>query len=210
MSRRHVAAIFDASNEASPISYKAANTALLLMDYHNMLVGLGGEHSKAALAQGKKMSEWAAKNGVLIVHCLIDLKATPRSTFKGKEMINMFKGMLADNPGAADEHPEIGGAGEHEVTVMRLPGHISVLKSPGLGPLLEERGIKSLVLCGIATSGCVLSTARSAGDEDYVVTVIEDACWDPVEGVHDMLKEHVFPGQVHVATAEEFQSKWAA
>jgi len=210
MSRDRAAAIFDASNEVSPLSYKAANTALLLMDYHTFLVGRGGEHSKAAMTKGKKMQEWAAANGVLTVHCLIDVKAAARPTFKSKEIMKTIAGMLAENPSAADEHPEIGSVGEHEVTVMRLPGHISALKSPDLGPMLENRGIRSLILCGISTSGCVLSTARGAGDEDYVVTVIEDACWDPAEGLHDTLKEHVFPMQAHVSTAEEFQSKWTA
>lgn len=83
-----------------------------------------------------------------------------------------------------------------------------MLKSHGLMALLNTRGIKSLVLCGVSTSGCVLSTARAAGDDEFIVTVIEDACMDPVPGLHDTLIQKVLPSQVHLTTAAEFQVQW--
>ena len=53
--------------------------------------------------------------------------------------------------------------------------------SPTLASLLEERGIKHLVLAGVATSGIVLSTVREAWDKDFAITVLGDGCWDPDE-----------------------------
>lgn len=83
-----------------------------------------------------------------------------------------------------------------------------MLKSQGLESLPSSHDTKSVVLCGISTSGCVLSTARAAADDGYIVTVIEDACSDPVAGLHDVLVQKVLPSQAHVATAEEFQEQW--
>ena len=89
----------------------------------------------------------------------------------------------------------------------------SVLKSPALEsrdfePVLDTLGITSLILCGIFTSRVVLSTARTAADEHYIVTVIEEACMDPVEGLHETRIWSVIPMQAEVATAADFRRHW--
>ncbi|EXJ85486.1 hypothetical protein A1O1_05850 [Capronia coronata CBS 617.96] len=75
---------------------------------------------------------------------------------------------------------------------------ITVLRQPGL----------SLILCGITTSGTVLSTARAATDRGFIVTVVEDACFDLVPGLHAMLVTHVLPTTAHVATSGEIRDAW--
>jgi nicotinamidase-related amidase len=42
--------------------------------------------------------------------------------------------------------------------------------------ILRSRGIDTLILTGIATSGVVLSTLREAADKDYGLVVLSDAC----------------------------------
>ena len=44
--------------------------------------------------------------------------------------------------------------------------------------LLRSHGIKTLVTCGVATSGCVESTVRDALFADYYVVTASDACAD--------------------------------
>jgi nicotinamidase-related amidase len=99
------------------------------------------------------------------------------------------------------------GSGEHLVT--RLAGPILVLKSLGLDALLSRHGIKSAILCGISTSACVIRMARVAGDDGYILVVIEDACLDPVLKLHDFFVQNVLPLQAHVATAENSQEEWS-
>ena len=86
---------------------------------------------------------------------------------------------------------------------------MSALKSPGLEDFLQEKGIKSLVLAGLSTSGCVLRTAVAACDAEYVVTVISDGCADPVEGVHELLVGKVLNSRGYVTTAAEFHDGFA-
>jgi nicotinamidase-related amidase len=57
---------------------------------------------------------------------------------------------------------------------------------------------RHLVLCGIATSGVVLSTLRAAADLDFELTVLHDACVDGDPEVHRVLTEKVFPRQAAV------------
>ncbi|CAM6083245.1 unnamed protein product [Calypogeia fissa] len=207
----HEAAILDPNNSASPLSITAERTALLLMDYHNTFIGLGGEAAFAAVKQGKSMRDWASANGVLVVHCLVDMKQPILSSFKGAHRFKQLAARMnmQEQPDAANEHKDIAfDSTKGEFMFTRPPGYISVLKSPDLGPLLRSKGIKSVLLCGVSTSGCVLSTARGAGDDEYIVTVIEDACMDRVPGLHETLIQKVLPSQAHVTTAVEFQEQW--
>ena len=63
---------------------------------------------------------------------------------------------------------------------------------------LGDRGIDTLVLAGISTSGVVLSTVIDAADRDYRVLVLSDGVADPDAETHRVLVEKVFPSRAHV------------
>ena len=63
---------------------------------------------------------------------------------------------------------------------------------------LSDRGIDTLVLAGISTSGVVLSTVIDAADRDYRVFVLSDGVADPDADTHRVLVEKVFPSRAHV------------
>jgi nicotinamidase-related amidase len=63
---------------------------------------------------------------------------------------------------------------------------------------LGDRGIDTLVLAGISTSGVVLSTVIDAADRDYRVFVLSDGVADPDATTHQVLVEKVFPSRAHV------------
>jgi nicotinamidase-related amidase len=48
-------------------------------------------------------------------------------------------------------------------------------------------GVDTVILMGVATSGCVLSTIRWAFDINYKPYVLADACSDPDPEVHPLL-----------------------
>ena len=70
---------------------------------------------------------------------------------------------------------------------------VGAFSTTDLGDQLAERGIDTLVLTGIVTSGVVLSTIRDASDRDYRLVVLEDGCWDSDPEVHRVLTQKVFP-----------------
>jgi nicotinamidase-related amidase len=70
---------------------------------------------------------------------------------------------------------------------------------------LQDKGIDTIILGGIHTSGVVLSTVRHAADLDYRVLVVENLCADPRADVHHFLIEQVFPAQAEVIQLEELE-----
>ena len=67
----------------------------------------------------------------------------------------------------------------------------------------RERGIDTLILAGLSTSGVVLSTVRDAHDRDYRVFVLADLTADPDQEVHEFLIGRVFPSQAQVITSAD-------
>lgn len=63
---------------------------------------------------------------------------------------------------------------------------------------LCDRGIDTLVLSGISTSGVVLSTLIDAADRDYRLYVLSDGVADSDTQVHDVLLNKVFPSRAYI------------
>ncbi|GAB4179927.1 MAG: pyrimidine utilization protein B [Thalassobaculales bacterium] len=62
-------------------------------------------------------------------------------------------------------------------TVIDKP-RFSAFHATPLDAVLRARGIDSLLVCGVTTSMCVESTVRDAGQRDYAVLVVREACAD--------------------------------
>lgn len=73
--------------------------------------------------------------------------------------------------------------------------------------LLRSNGIKSIVMTGATTEGCVESTARDALFNDYYVVIVEDCVASDDPEQHDaslLLMRHRFD----IATAKEIGAVW--
>ena len=65
----------------------------------------------------------------------------------------------------------------------------SAFTNPELDDLLKRRGIRSLLLAGVATDTCVESTGRDAYFIDYYVTLVADCCAGATERDHHVALE---------------------
>jgi nicotinamidase-related amidase len=90
---------------------------------------------------------------------------------------------------------------EGDVVVRKT--RVGAFSTTDLAEQLSSRGLDTIVLAGISTSGVVLSTVRDAYDRDYRVLVLADASADPSPEVHDFLTTEIFPRQAEVITVEE-------
>jgi nicotinamidase-related amidase len=88
------------------------------------------------------------------------------------------------------------------------PGDIVVRKTrvgamftTDLDRQLRDRGIDTLVLAGLSTSGVVLSTVIEATDRDYRLYVLSDGTDDPDAETRDFLLGKVFPRRAQVIGA---------
>lgn len=68
---------------------------------------------------------------------------------------------------------------------------------------LRRRGVTQIVLCGVATSIGVESTARSAHEHGYHVTLATDAMTDLDEAAHRNSIEKIFPRLGETGTTAE-------
>ena len=80
----------------------------------------------------------------------------------------------------------------------------SPFSTTALDVTLREMGKDTLIVMGVATSGCVLSTVRWAFDINYSFIVVADACSDADPEVHRVLTEKIYPRQGTVISTDEF------
>jgi len=78
------------------------------------------------------------------------------------------------------------------------PGDFDIVKhrvSPfyatGLEAILGAHGIQRLYVCGVSTSGAVLSAAKDGHDRDYRVYVLEDCCAALTDEQHQAVIEQM-------------------
>jgi len=81
---------------------------------------------------------------------------------------------------------------------------ISAFAGSDLEVILRSLNIENIVLCGVATSGVVLSTTREAADKDYKITVLSDCCADSDQEVHKVLIEKILPAQARVISVRDW------
>jgi nicotinamidase-related amidase len=95
-----------------------------------------------------------------------------------------------------------------DIVVRKI--RVGAFSTTDLDDQLKARGIHTLILAGISTSGVVLSTVREAADLDYQIYALSDASADRDAELHDVLTEKVLPMQAHVITAAELPRLIAA
>ncbi|HEY2556982.1 MAG TPA: isochorismatase family cysteine hydrolase [Diaminobutyricibacter sp.] len=109
-------------------------------------------------------------------------------------------GRLLDGPDTQVD-PRIAPA-DDEIVVRK--SRVSAFSTTDLREQLETQGVDTIVLCGISTSGVVLSTVRDAADHDFRIVVLEDGCFDRDPDVHRVLTEKIFPRQAEVTSIADF------
>jgi nicotinamidase-related amidase len=75
---------------------------------------------------------------------------------------------------------------------------VGAMSTTDLDLQLRDRGINTLVLAGLSTSGVVLSTLIEAADRDYRLYVLSDGTDDPDTEARDVLLGKVFPRRAQV------------
>ena len=70
--------------------------------------------------------------------------------------------------------------------------------------ILEERGIKNVVLLGVVTSICIDSTGRAASEYGYNVTILSDCHAGRTKAEHDFYTHDIFPLYASVMDSRQF------
>jgi nicotinamidase-related amidase len=175
-------------------------SALLVMDVQSSIVE---RFADAAVLDRVAAAVAAARDaGVPVIYVRVAFRpGHPEVSPRNKSFAALRDGGgLTDEEGTAI-HPAVApGPGDVIVTKRR----VSAFAGSDLDVVLRAGGVEELVLCGIATSGVVLSTLRAAADLDYRLTVLRDACADGDAEVHRVLMDKVFPRQAEVVDVADW------
>ena len=176
-------------------------TALLVMDYQAGILGRLEEADPLLSCAADAIAVVRGRGGqigyVRVAFDDADYDAVPAHS----RFASIGPEMHSDSPATAIHDsvaPEPG-----DITVRKT--RVGAFSTTDLDQQLRDRGVTTLILAGISTSGVVLSTVRDAADRDYQVLVLADACADPVPGVHEFLTEKIFPRQASVITSAELK-----
>lgn len=177
--------------------------ALLVMDVQNGIVNGLGDYKEHALKKYQELVQEARRNEVPIIFVRVGFSEGYPEVSKHNKMFSSIKNMggFTVNDITTQIHESLAPQ-ENEPIVTKY--RVSAFAGSNLEVILRGQGISELVLCGIATSGVVLSTLREAADKDYNIKVLTDACFDRDMDVHQVLVEKVFPKQADVLTTEEW------
>ncbi len=176
------------------------NSALLVMDVQpGILERLPAPDKESYLARVRATVEAARRKAIPVRFVVVgfrpgmpEVSARNRAFASYRQQASTF---LSDpRPALTPEE------GDVVITKRR----VSAFTGSDLEVVLRGGDIQHLVLCGIATSGVVLSTLREAADKDYRLTVLSDLCFDPDPEVHRVLLEKVFVRQSEVVTSEQW------
>ena len=182
-----------------------AKTAVLVMDYQQAIVGMVAASEQAPLLErARSVLDAARAASIPVIYVVIGFRPgypdiSPNNAAFGTVLKT---GAFTLGDPKADVHPGVSPQ-SGDLTVVKK--RVSAFAGSDLEVVLRSKGIDTLVLMGIATSGVVLSTVRQAADADYQLVVLSDCCADRDPEVHRCLVEKVFPRQATVMTGEEFR-----
>jgi biuret amidohydrolase len=187
--------------EPYEFEFDLATTALVIIDMQRDFVEPGGfgealgndvSQLQAVIAPCRRILDAARKAGMLVIHTReghsTDLADCPPS--------KIVRGRGAKRIGDAGPMGRILIRGEHGHDIISElapnPGEV-VVDKPGKGAfcatnldhVLHNRGIKSLLVCGVTTEVCVNTTVREANDRGYECVVLADCVGSYFPEFHD-------------------------
>ena len=188
--------------EPEPIKLDWSSTALLIIDMQRDFMEPGGfgetlGNDVSRLARAVKpigaVLAAARDGGMLVIHTreghLPDLSdAPPAKIERGAPSLRigdpgpMGRILIRGEPGH-DIVPELApAAGE---VVLDKPGKGAFCETD-LDLILRNRGIRTLLVCGVTTEVCVNTTVREANDRGYRCVVLADCCGSYFPEFHAM------------------------
>lgn len=194
---------------SDPVELHAQDTALLVMDFQpGIVAGYGGDDAPA-LVNARRLCEAARSAGIRVIFVTVGFREGYPEVASNNKMFGSLKqsGRLLIDNSAADVHPKLERRAEEVHVIKRRVGAFG---TTDLDTVLRANRIETLVMCGIATSGVVLTTLRVAADLDYRCVVVSDACADRDPDVHACLMEKVFPRQASIVSTLDAAAAFVA
>jgi len=176
-----------------PITKLDALTALVVIDLQKGIVTVPTAHPmKEIVDRSAQLARAFRKRGLPVV--LVNVSGpAPGRTDAGPRQFSFPPDWTELLP-ELERHPN-----DHLVTKQRVGAFLGT----DLDTYLRQRGVTQIVLTGVATSGGVEATARSAYDLGYNVVLAVDAMTDRDGDLHRHCVEKIFPKTGETGTTDD-------
>ena len=158
-------------------------TVVLIMDFQQRIVNNVASNPQEVIQNASQALQAARQAGIPVIYVV----------HRG--------GAFQEYTPDVEIHQGVSPAAGETVITKTKAGPFS---TTALDVTLRDMGKDTLVVMGVATSGCVLSAVRWATDINYKFIVLADACSDADPEVHRVLTEKVYPRQGTVLTTQQF------
>jgi nicotinamidase-related amidase len=166
-----------------PLTKLDDTCALIVIDLQKGIAGMPTVHPFSEIVERSAQLARAFRERDLPVVLVNVSGAAPGRTDAGRPKFSLPADWTELIP-ELEQHP-----GDHIVTKQRWGAFLGT----DLDDYLRRRGVTQIVLTGVATSIGVESTARSAYDLGYNVTLVVDAMTDRDADAHRHSVEGIFP-----------------
>ena len=190
-----------------------ATTALILVGYQNdyfaangILRGVIEEPNRVdtVLANTMALITGLVSTAMTIIATPIVLEPNYRALANSVGILGTIKESGAFKVGSpgADDLPELAAFGERIIYVKGKVG-FNAFSNTDLERVLQEGGIKNVLVAGMVTSLCIDSTGRAAYERGFSVTILSDCSSARTRSEQDFFCESVFPLYSGVLTSHE-------
>jgi nicotinamidase-related amidase len=177
---------------------------LLVMDYQNGIMGRVSDGA-ALLVAARETIDLVRGQGGQIGYVRVGFAdgEAPTGTMGSRIGAEAARTTFHADAPATQVHDEVAPQ-DGDIVVRKT--RVGPFLTTDLDAQLRSRGVDTLLLAGISTSGVVLSTVRDGHDRDYRLIVISDLCADPEPDIHEFLVGRIFPRQAEVIDRAELQA----
>ena len=185
---------------ADPLHLDPKQTALVLIDLQKGILSRQTAPYSAAdvLARGVRLANAFRKAGAVVV--LVHVAFSPDGGDVLKQPTDAGPMPRAPDPDWYMISPELG-RGENDIVITKRQW--GAFYGTPLDMQLRRRGIKTIVIGGIATNFGVESTARDAYELGYGLVFVEDAMAGLSDSAHGFAISNIFPRLGRVRSTEE-------
>ena len=193
------------------------NTALILIGYQNDYFASEGilrsvieesANTNKCLENTLSVLDFTSKSCLLSISTPIIFTDGYKELVQPAGILKTIKEVEAFKSGEKGSKviPEILNYGD---AVLEIPGKrgLNAFSNTKLDNILKENNIKNIIMLGVVSSVCIDSTARSAFELGYNVTILSDCTAGRTTFEQDYYCENIFPIYANVIDHKTFLNK---
>jgi nicotinamidase-related amidase len=184
----------------SELQLDPRTTALVVIDLQRGIVARqSGPHSSAdVVARSARLADAFREAGATVVLVNVAFAKDRRDLLQPP----------VDSPNPPHQPPPewsqlVPEIGPHDGDILITKHQWGAFYGTELDLQLRRRGVRIIVLCGIATNFGVESTARDAWERGYAIVFAEDAMSGLTDGAHQFAISTIFPRIGRIRSTEE-------